>query len=111
MSIRTHQLQALLHWSNAGAAVLIVALLCVPRLARADVASCTTLHASGQREAKAGRLKRASEQYLTCASTDRCPETIRAECVELYTGIQKVIPTVVFTVTDEQGRDITNVKV
>lgn len=94
-----------------GPAVLLVALMCAPRLARADVASCTTLHASGQREAKAGRLKRASEQFLTCASTERCPDAIRSECVELYTGIQKVIPTVVFTVTDEQGRDITNVKV
>lgn len=98
-------------WSKAAPVVLLAALSWAPRSARADVASCTALHASGQREAKAGRLKHASEQFLTCASTDRCPDAIRAECTELYGNVQKVIPTVVFTVTDEQGRDLTNVKV
>jgi hypothetical protein len=92
-------------------AALVAVLVCVPRLSRADVASCTALHASGQREARAGRLKHASEQFLTCASTDHCPDAVRAECVDLYSSVQKVIPTVMFTATDEQGRDITDVKV
>src|SRR5262249_6713582 len=66
---------------------------------------------SGQREVKAGRLKHASELFLTCSSTPGCPNAIRGECSELYDSLQKAVPTVIFTATDEQGRDITNVKV
>jgi hypothetical protein len=107
------KLQSCLRQGSKGAPIVfLAALLWAPRPARADVASCTALHASGQREAKAGRLKHASEQFLTCASSpDRCPDAVRAECTDLYGNVQKVIPTVVFTVSDEQGRDLTNVKV
>jgi hypothetical protein len=97
--------------STAGSALFLGVLLSAPRTARADVASCTQLHASAQREAKDGRPKRASELFASCGATEGCPEKIRAECVELYEQVEKTVPTVVFTVTDEQGRDITNVQV
>jgi hypothetical protein len=50
------------------------------REAHADTKSCVASHASAQREAKAGRLKLASQLYTTCGSDNECPEQLRTEC-------------------------------
>jgi hypothetical protein len=86
-------------------------LLGVTQSARADVASCINSHASGQREAKAGRLKVASELFASCGSGEDCPSEIRAECVELYHVVEMSIPTVLFTAIDKYGKDFTAVRV
>lgn len=93
------------------AAILSSTLLLAPRIASATAETCMQLHASGQREAKAGRLRLASELFASCGSSDSCPHPVRSECVELYGAVEKAIPTIVFSVTDDEGQDITNVKV
>jgi hypothetical protein len=100
--------------SGAGSfvgALLGVSTLLLAASAAADVESCTAAHASGQREAKAGHLKRASELFTTCGSDDSCPEAIRNECMELFSKLDNAIPTLTFSVSDAQGKDVTAVKV
>jgi hypothetical protein len=85
--------------------------LCVPRAALADAASCTTQHASGQREEKSGHLKAAMEQFTSCGSDESCPDAVRTECMDRFASIEKLVPTVVFAVTDASGADYSSVKV
>lgn len=86
-------------------------LLGTPRAAKADVAACVQAHASGQREAKAGRLKAASESFAACVSENGCPDTIRSECAELRKSTQRDLPTLVFAVSDAEGADLIQVRV
>ena len=79
--------------------------------ALADTQSCVTSHASGQREAKAGRLKLASELFTACGSDSSCPEQLRAECTEMLERTRAAIPTVILSVLDEHGGDVSAVKV
>ncbi|HET9931178.1 MAG TPA: hypothetical protein VFQ35_10845 [Polyangiaceae bacterium] len=96
--------------THAGAA-LAFALVFAAGRARADVAMCVQSHADGQREAKAGHLKAAAELFATCGSTEGCPDTIRAECADLYRETQTNTPTAIFAALDANGNDLTNVKV
>lgn len=93
------------------AAALTTTLVGLQGTARADAASCTNLHASGQREVKAGRLKLASELFTSCGSDETCPAAVRADCMERFAAVEKNIPTVIFSLTDQDGQDVTNVKV
>ncbi|HKO50422.1 MAG TPA: hypothetical protein VJV79_22020 [Polyangiaceae bacterium] len=86
-------------------------LLGFPRAALADVAACVQAHASGQREAKAGRLKVASELFASCVSQEGCPDAIRAECAEFRKDTERSVPTVIFAAVDEQGGDLIQVRV
>lgn len=79
--------------------------------ARADAIACTDLHASAQRETQAGHLKAASMQFRSCASDETCPQAVRSDCTERYEAVERLIPTVIFSVVDETGMDVTNVKV
>jgi hypothetical protein len=83
----------------------------VPSVANADVAACVQAHASGQREAKAGRLKAASELFAACVSQDGCPDAIRAECAEFRKNTQRDLPTLIFAAIDAQGGDLIEVRV
>ncbi|MES1185607.1 MAG: hypothetical protein ABUL60_17475 [Myxococcales bacterium] len=81
------------------------------RPASADTQACVTSHASGQREAKAGRLKLASELFTACGSDSACPEQLRAECTELLEKTRAATPSVILSVLDEKGGDVSAVKV
>jgi hypothetical protein len=70
-----------------------------------------TAHASGQREAKAGRLKLATELFTNCGSDSSCPEQLRGECTELLEKARTATPTVILAVLDEHGGDVSQVKV
>ncbi len=85
--------------------------LALPLHARADTQSCTEAHASGQREENAGHLKEALASFEQCASDAACPLPIRNECTELYTRVENRLPTIVFSVVDESGNDVVDVKV
>jgi len=87
------------------------ALLGWSRAALADVAACVEAHASGQREAKAGRLEAASELFAACVSERGCPGTIRAECAEFRKETERNRPTLIFAALDEQGQDLIAVRV
>jgi hypothetical protein len=82
-----------------------------PRAAHADAASCTQAHASAQREQKAGRLKSASQQFMACGSDETCPERVRNDCVERYNAVEKLVPTVILSLTDASGKDVTGAQV
>jgi hypothetical protein len=79
--------------------------------ARADVGACILEHSTGQREAKAGHLKQASELFASCAAMQDCPDPIRAECSEFHRDTEKNIPTVIFSVVDAHGKDLSDVRV
>jgi hypothetical protein len=83
----------------------------LPRAAWADAKTCAASHASGQREVKAGRLRLASELFTTCGSDESCPEQIRAECTEFLESVRQTIPTVILSVVDDAGNDVSNVRV
>jgi hypothetical protein len=83
----------------------------LPRRAQADVITCINAHAAGQRELKSGRFKAATELFTSCATSPSCPDAIRVECVEFRQAVEKSIPTVVFSVIDERGNDVPNVRV
>jgi len=95
----------------AAGLVVSSSLLGIPRAANADVAACVRAHASGQREAKAGRLKAASELFAACVSQDGCPDAIRAECAEFHKSTQRDLPTLIFAAIDAQGGDLIQVRV
>jgi hypothetical protein len=83
----------------------------LPRAAWADAKTCAASHASGQREVKAGRLRLASELFTTCGSDESCPEQIRTECTEFLESVRQTVPTVILSVVDDAGNDVSNVRV
>lgn len=91
--------------------VTVTSLFGISRAASADVAACVRAHASGQREAKAGRLKSASELFAACVSEEGCPDAIRAECAEFYKSSERNLPTLIFAALDEHGGDLIQVRV
>jgi hypothetical protein len=79
--------------------------------ARANVNECMSAHTSGQREAKAGRLRVATQLFTSCGSDELCPEQVRSDCTQLLESVRQNIPTVIFAVRDENGNDVSNVQV
>lgn len=97
---------------NVGVGTLLtIAMLLHSSSASADAKSCITAHATGQREAKAGHLRLSAELFATCASDEACPSELRQECAEFFASLQQTMPTVIFTVIDEKGQDVSTVKV
>jgi len=88
-----------------------VASLMASSNAMADPKACITAHASGQREAKAGHLRLATQLFTKCGSDDSCPAQLRQECAEFLQSVQQTVPTVIFSVLDEKNQDISSVKV
>ncbi|HYP99403.1 MAG TPA: hypothetical protein VER96_12100 [Polyangiaceae bacterium] len=95
----------------AASFVVLSSLFGIPSVANADVAACVQAHASGQREAKAGRLKAASDLFAACVSEHGCPDAIRAECAEFRKSTQRDLPTLIFAAIDAQGGDLIQVRV
>ena len=96
---------------TAAPLVILSLLLGHTRPALADVAACVQSHASGQREAKAGRLAAASDLFADCVSQEGCPDAIRSECAEFRKETERNLPTLVFAALDEQGKDLVQVRV
>ena len=85
--------------------------LSLPLRASANTESCTQAHAAGQREENAGHLKEALTHFQECASDAACPLPIRNECTSLYSTVEGRLPTLVFSVVDSNGNDVTDVRV
>ena len=81
------------------------------RIAHADPRTCITSHATGQREAKAGHLMLATQLFTKCGSDEYCPSQLRQECAELLESVKRTVPTVIFSVLDDKGHDISAAKV
>jgi hypothetical protein len=93
------------------ALLLIGVALTLPQRASASMDSCTQAHAAGQREENAGQLKEALASFEVCASDAECPLPIRNECTSLYSKVEGRLPTLVFSVVDDRGNDIVDVRV
>lgn len=93
--------------------VIVVSIfaLSISGAAYADAKSCVTTHATGQREARAGHLRLATQLFTQCGSDESCPSQLRQECAEFLQSVQQTVPTVIFSVLDEKGGDISAVKV
>jgi hypothetical protein len=90
--------------------LLVMLLLGATRLARADAASCSNAHETGQKAQSEGRVRKAVEQFTACAADDECPDVIRKDCMALRQEAAAALPTVTFAVKDG-GRELTNVQV
>ncbi|MGC4069480.1 MAG: hypothetical protein QM784_33470 [Polyangiaceae bacterium] len=90
---------------------LSLAFLTLSNVAVADSKACITAHATGQREARAGHLRLATQLFTTCGSDDSCPSQLRQECAEFLRQVEQTMPTVIFVVTGEKNEDISAVKV
>jgi hypothetical protein len=56
-------------------------------------------------------LRLAGELYTSCGSDSDCPEQLRAECTELLEKTRVATPSVILSVLDENGADMSAVKV
>jgi len=92
-------------------AALLITTLLLATSAQADPKTCITAHATGQREAKAGHLRLATQLFTSCGSDETCPSQLRQECAEFLKTVQQTIPTVIFTVIGDKNEDITAAKV
>ncbi|HEY5958451.1 MAG TPA: hypothetical protein VIV60_17930, partial [Polyangiaceae bacterium] len=96
---------------RAAKTTLIGLTLLISGTAQADPKACITAHATGQREAKAGHLRLATQLFTTCGSDETCPSQLRRECAEYLQSVLQTMPTVLFSVIDEKGDELTAVKV
>jgi hypothetical protein len=91
--------------------VVVVSSLLVPNLAYAvDKKACTEAYEKTQKAKKSGSLDEAKKSSLFCAQ-EGCPAFIRDECTSLSVEIEKSIPTLVVSVVDATGKDMTDVTV
>jgi hypothetical protein len=89
-----------------GAAVTLLG----PRAARADEREqCISSAESAQALRDEGKFRRAREQMLVCAR-DTCPGTIKRDCVQWLTELDRDAPSIV-VVAKDGDRDIADVKV
>jgi hypothetical protein len=78
--------------------------------AQADQNRCVAAHAQAQMEQRSGALLAAREQLLICAQKG-CPKPIAADCTGWLAEDEQSLPSVVFAVSDDQGRDLVDVRV
>jgi hypothetical protein len=78
--------------------------------ARADGSkrACIDANEHAQVDERAGRLRKAHEQLVFCAS-DTCPPVLRADCARLLTEATERQPTVVVKARDASGAETTEV--
>jgi len=88
-----------------------VALVAVVGPASADEMDvCATAAERAQPKRKAGELTAARAELVTC-SRSVCPAVIRNDCQKWLADVDKAIPTVIFRVVDEAGKDLVDVEV
>lgn len=73
-------------------------------------AACISAHVEGQRLDRAGALREAREALVRC-SRPSCPSLLVQECAALLTEVDAAIPTVVFALSDAEGRDVADARV
>ena len=78
--------------------------------APADREACFTSYEQGQKLRQQAKLREAREQLQICARME-CPAMVQRECTQWLTEVSSALPTVTFSVQDEQGRDIIDVQV
>jgi hypothetical protein len=87
-----------------------VALLLWAAPGAADARACIDANERGNELRWKSKLLAAREEYLRC-SDQECPKVVREECSELYRKTAADVPTLVFAITDADGRDARDVTV
>jgi hypothetical protein len=93
------------------AAGIFMAFLMNESNAGADVAACIDAHKSGQRAKIEGHLRRAAQLFATCGADPSCPAVLRSDCNRFLDDTNRAVPTVIFAVTEDDSKDVTDVKV
>ena len=106
-----HTVQKSVIMSRISLASISIAFFTLSTNAWADSKACINAHATGQREARAGHLRLATQLFTTCGSDESCPAQLRQECAEYLRQVEQTMPTVIFVVTGENNQDISAVKV
>jgi hypothetical protein len=100
-----------------GAAVLLALSIALPvfsEAARADDKSdkqmCIAAAEQGQSQRDDGQYRAARDSFLKCTN-DKCPHVIVQSCTKWLRELDESSPTIVLGAKDEQGNDLTDVKV
>jgi hypothetical protein len=77
---------------------------------QADKRACLATYVETQSNRQQGRLLAARAAAMTCGN-DACPPVLRSDCVAWLRELDAAIPTVVFSASTPDGRDVTDVRV
>ncbi len=79
--------------------------------ARADeIDACKAAAEDGDARRLESKLSAARERYLVC-SRPTCPAVIRDACIESFSEVERILPTVVVRARDARGQDVLGVRV
>jgi len=92
------------------ALIVAVSILGIAATARADGRSCNDAHVEGQTLRNEGKLVRARDRFLGCAS-EACPSALRSDCNQWIAEIEASLPSIVVVARDRLGRDLSAVRV
>ena len=87
-----------------------VAALTFASSALADDAACLDGASKGQRFRATHKLLEAREQLRICAAA-ACPTVVQSDCAGWLAAVERALPSVVVTATDETGTSLIDVKV
>ena len=88
----------------------LLSLVCQSARANESIESCIEHHSKGQVQRDEVQLLAAQASFRACA-VEECPAPIRSECEEFLRDVTKLVPSVVLSARDDQGRDLEDVKV
>ena len=93
--------------ASRGAILSLLSVLLIALPARAEEPAdtktmCLDAHRDAQVSRRAGRLLQAREQLVACAQ-QACPKIVSEKCSAWHRELEPMIPSIVVTVTDEQG--------
>ena len=94
-----------MRWGSASVGLALV-LWAAP--SAADARACIAANERGNELRWKSKLLAAKDEFLRC-SEEACPKVVREECTELARKMAADVPTLVFAVTDADGRDATEV--
>lgn len=100
-----------------GAAVVAALAIGVPLLTsaaqaddKADKQMCISAAEQGQSQRDDGQYRAARDSFLKCTN-DKCPRVIVQSCTKWLRDLDESAPTIVLAAKDQQGNDLTDVKV
>lgn len=94
----------------AAALTAAIAFGAAPSLAAPTRDACVSASEDAQTFKLKGQLSAAREKLLVC-SNDACPKVIRQDCSGWLDEVDRSMPTIVFSVHDASGSDLTDVRV
>jgi hypothetical protein len=81
-----------------------------PALGEPDKRACLATYVQAQSDRQAGQLIAARAAAVTCGS-ESCPDVLRSDCVTWLRELDASIPTVVFSASTPEGRDVADARV